>query len=160
MPSDMDYDDQDQSEMFDEDRINPDEGTSGPDMLTFEELPDVFDVTSKVGDADVDEDETALDADELGEDDLEALSDADGEDNTLADALEDDPEENELLDADDLQAIDGLDDLEEGEAEIEYVEDTDAVAGAAPNRARVMESGGELSDADLQELGYQGEDER
>jgi hypothetical protein len=133
-------------------------------MLTFEELPDVYDATSALGDA---EDNEARDADELEDDDLQALGDdddavydADGEDDTLDDDLEDEPNENVLFDTEDLDEVDDVDDLEEDEAELEYTADTDAAMDARGSRARVYESSGELSDEDLQELGYQGEDER
>ena len=55
MASDLpDYDEQDQAEAFDEDVIG-DEGVGpSPDMRVFEELPDVYDVTRALGDADVD----------------------------------------------------------------------------------------------------------
>ena len=164
MPTDIEYDDQDQSEMFDEDRINPEDSGSGPDMLTFEELPDVYDATTALGDA---EDNVARDADELDDDELEAIGadddavyDADGEDDTLDDDLEDQPNENVLFDTEDLDDVDDVDELEPDEAAIEYVADTDAATDARGSRARVYESTGELSNEDLQELGYQGEDGR
>src|SRR3954453_19927398 len=56
-------DDQDQSEVFDEDNTNIDEmRTGGPDRETLEELPDVYDATSAVGD---DDDDAALIGDEM-----------------------------------------------------------------------------------------------
>lgn len=47
---------QDHAEVFDEDSVNLDEvGARPTEMRTFEELPDVLDVTSAVGDADDDD---------------------------------------------------------------------------------------------------------
>ena len=162
MPTDIEFEDQDQSELFDEDRINPDDGASGPDMLTFEELPDEYDVTTALGDA---EDNVARDADELGEEDLQAIGedddalyDEDGEDDTLDDDFEDEPNENVLFDSEDLDEVDGVDEAEPDEAAIEYVGDTDTAMDARGSRARVYESSGELSNEDLQELGYQSEE--
>ena len=51
-----DWDGQDQSEVFDEDNQNLDDGGAPEnEMRTFEELPEVIDVTSAEGDADDDE---------------------------------------------------------------------------------------------------------
>lgn len=55
------FDAQDSAEVFDEDNYNPDQQLN--EMRTFEEMPDVLDVTSAVGDRDDDE-AVALDADE------------------------------------------------------------------------------------------------
>ena len=75
--SDSDFDPQDQAETFDESMTVGGEGdvslggespvTPGEDMRTFEEMPDVYDVTSRAGDRDRDEG-LALDADEFDPD--------------------------------------------------------------------------------------------
>ena len=67
---DPDFDPQDQAEVFDESMTVGGEGDVsladdsplpiGEDMRTFEEMPDVYDVTSRRGDRDSDE-EVALD---------------------------------------------------------------------------------------------------
>ena len=59
---------QDQSEVFDEDNQNlADAGGRTSEMRTFEELPDVFDVTSAVGDSD---DDAGLIGEELEDDEI------------------------------------------------------------------------------------------
>jgi hypothetical protein len=158
MPSDADMpDEQDQAEVFDED-IMGDEGLGpSPDMRVFEELPDVYDVTSRVGDADVTGDLDAADADEIDEDELDAIEveDDDGEDDdTLDDDLEDLPEDDEVFDEDDddLNEVDGLDELEDDEVEIESVGDVDQAGDE--DEAADYESEDELSDEDVAELGY------
>ena len=157
--SDVDNDPQDQAEVFDEDNYSLDgAGDSSAEFKTFEELPDVIDVTRALGDADVDEVHVAEDADELDEeelDDLELEYDEEGEDDRLADDVEDETEGEGLYAADDdLDEADGIDDLEDDEAELEYVEDLDETRSNAGRAARHLESRGELSDEDLEELGY------
>ena len=68
------YDEQDGAETFDESNLDDHEELN--EMRTFEELPDLFDVTSARGDRDEDE-ALALDAAEFDE---EAFTDADLED--------------------------------------------------------------------------------
>jgi hypothetical protein len=60
---DIDGDEQDQSEVFDETNMTE----NGEDIVNFDEMPDVLDVTSADGDADDDE----FDEDEVDDDDLE-----------------------------------------------------------------------------------------
>ena len=52
---------------------------------------------------------------------------------------------------------DEIDDLEDDEAELEYVEDLDGTRSNAGRAARHLESRGELSNEDLEELGYREE---
>ena len=146
-----DRDDQDQSEIFDEDNQALDDGGSPPsEMRTFEELPDVLDVTSAVGDAD---DEAALIGEELDDADIIALESdaelADFEDDDLAtrmpEALEDD-----TLEAADNETID--------EVELEYAGDLDEASVREGKRTAAMESRS-LDDDDLDDLGYPGADE-
>ena len=163
MPSDLpDHDEQDQAEVFDEDVMLDSGQGPTPDMMTFEELPDVYDVTQALGDADIDEVHGAQDADELDDEELEALGDDlayddDAEDDTLADDLEDEPEDTAVYDDDedeDLDTADGITAVRADEAELEYVENLDDTTSNAGRAARHLESRGELSDADLEELGY------
>ena len=158
------FDPQDQAEAFDED-ISRDPGQGpGPDMTTFEELPDVLDVTRALGDADVDDVLGAEDADEIDDEELSALGDdlayeddEDAEDDTIVDALEDEPEDTNLYgddDEDDLDTADGMAAVAADEAELEYVESLDETTSNAGRAARHLESRGELSDDDLEELGY------
>jgi hypothetical protein len=78
-----DRDDQDQSEVFDEDNQNLDgDGrVRSGEMRTFEELPNVIDLTSAEGDND---DDDALIGEELDDDEIIALerdkNDAEDED--------------------------------------------------------------------------------
>ena len=157
-----DFDPQDQAEAFDED-LSRDPGQGpGPDMTTFEEMQDVYDVTSALGDADVDEVLVAEDADEIEDEELEALSDDlayddEAEDDTLDDALEDEPEDTNLYgdeDEEDVDTADGMAALAGDEAELEYVDNVDETRSNSGRAARHLESRGELSDDDLEELGY------
>ena len=156
---DSDGDAQDQAEALDESMTVGGEGDSplggdsplavGEDMRTFEELPDVLDVTQAAGDRDDDE-ALALDADEFDE---EAIEDSDTEeDNELnyraaTEEREDDldgqgPEDG--YDEDRLSArdIEGLD----------QVADADSVEGGEDDVTDFQAT--DLSDADLQGMGY------
>lgn len=64
--TDTGLDEQDQSEVFDEDNFDPaDAGAPTNEFKTFEEMPDVLDVTQAEGDADEEDfDEDDLDLDE------------------------------------------------------------------------------------------------
>ena len=134
-----DLDDQDQSEAFDEDNSDASEtGGVTNEFKTFEEMPDVLDVTSADGDADEDEfDEDDQDLDEeLGADGVEPEADAlYGADGSRI---------NEL----DL----GADEAGEDEVELVYsglMEDAKgAQASAAHWEAKT------LSDDDIADLGY------
>lgn len=138
-------DDQDQSETFDEDNLDASEtGGVTNEFKTFEEMPDVLDVTSADGDADeedFDEDDQSIDED-LGAGGIELEVDAQsGGDGSRI---------NEL----DL----GADTPGDGEVELVYsglMEDArGAQASAAHWEART------LSDDDIEDLGYgpQGDD--
>ncbi len=151
MPTDMegDWDDQDQSEVFDEDNQNLDSaGGRHNDMRTFEEMPDVIDVTSAVGD---DDDDDALIAEELDDDEIieleadEAL--ADFEDDDLAGRL---PEE--LYEED----VPGVSRADSDEVELVYEGDLDDPSVREGKRTAAMESRN-LADDDLEDLGYPGD---
>ena len=157
-----DFEPQDQAEAFDEDvMLDPGQGP-GAEMATLEELPDVYDVTTALGDADVDEVHTAEDAAEIEDEELDALGDDlayddEAEDDSIDDALEDEPEDTILYgdeEEEDLDTADGVASLEGDEAELEYVENLDETRSNAGRAARHLESRGELSDEDLEELGY------
>lgn len=177
------WDEQDQSEVFDEDNQSLDgAGDMGAEMRTFEELPDVIDMTSAVGDAD---DEAALIGEELDDEDIiELESDAalaDFEDDDLAarmpEELDDDSidvfdveevylDEEGGLDirdeADDAIADEGselfMNDAAGDEVELEYAGDLDNASVREGKRAAAMESR-ILDDEDLHDLGYPGEEE-
>jgi hypothetical protein len=130
-------DDQDQSEVFDEDNSDASEtGGVTNEFRTFEEMPDVLDVTSADGDGeDFDEDDQEID-EELGADGVEP--DADGQYGADGSRI------NEL----DL----GADEPGDGEVELVYsglMEDArGAQASAAHWEAKT------LSDDDIEDLGY------
>jgi len=139
-------DDQDQSEAFDEDNVDVSQtGGVTNEFKTFEEMPDVLDVTSADGDADdedFDEDDLDLD-DELGADGIEPEADAQyGADGTRL---------NEL----DL----GADAPGEGEVELVYAGLLEDAKGAQASAAHWEAK--TLSDEDIKDLGYgpQGDDE-
>jgi hypothetical protein len=158
---DDDFDPQDVAETFDESMTVGGEGDvslggespvdPAEDMRTFEEMPDVYDVTTRIGDRDEDE-EMALDADEfspdaIGEDDFE-------EDNELDYRAVDEEHEEDLdglgpepgseFDDDGLSPndIEGLDE----------VRDRDEVSGGEDDFTNF--SARNVSDEDLRRMGY------
>lgn len=149
MPTDLEGDDQDQSEVFDEDNQNLDgEGRNENDMRTLEELPGVIDVTSAVGD---DDDDDALIAEELDDEEIIALEAdedmADFEDDDLADRM---PES--LLEEAEFGASRGDSD----EVELVYGGDLDEASVREGKRTAAMEARN-LDDDDLEDLGYPGD---
>lgn len=177
------WDEQDQSEVFDEDNQSLDgAGDADAEMRTFEELPDVIDVTSAVGD---DDDEAALIGEELDDDEiieLESEADmADFEDDELASRMPEELDDDsiEVMEAEEvylseeagLDIRDEADEIEPDEAsslsmsrpasdevELEYAGDLDNVSVRQGKRAAAMESRN-LDDDDLEDLGYPGEAE-
>ena len=136
-------DDQDNAEAFDED------ATAGDDRLlrersTFEELPDLLDVTHAVGD---DDDDEALIGEEMDDDEIIAAEqDADDDDYEDDDLRTRDPEHLRAA------AIDDGDEIEEDEVELRYGGDLNEISDSRLS-ARDLESD-ELSDEDLEELDY------
>lgn len=137
-----DFEDQDRAETLDETNYTEEAG----EFRTFEELPDVFDVTSRVGDDDDDEalaldadefDEDSIDPDQL-EDDDETLEFLSVDENDLTD--EDQVFDEDVIDEDDT--IDGLD----------QVGDAEQVTGGADPFTRFQSKG--VNDEDLQRMGY------
>jgi hypothetical protein len=185
MASDIDggWDDQDQSEVFDEDNQNADEtGGPGNEMRTFEELPDVLDLTSAVGDAD---DDAALIAEDLDDEEIIALESdaelADFEDDELAGRMPEalDNDSLDLMDAEEVylseearmdireevDAIEGDEGSElsmsqgsPDEVELEYTGDLENASVREGKRVAALEAA-RLDDDDLDDLGYPGEDE-
>ncbi len=159
--SDSDFDPQDQAEVFDESMTVGGEGSValgddsplsvGEDMRTFEEMPDVYDVTTRAGDRDADE-ELALDATEFDED---AFDDDD---------VEDDDELNYgAVDADREDELDGLglepgaefddDQLSASDIEgLEEVRDNEEVSGGEDDFTNF--SARNVGDEDLKRMGY------
>jgi hypothetical protein len=143
---------QDTAEAFDEDTLDPDEERS--EMRTFEELPDLLDVTQAEGDRDDDE-AIALDADEFDED---ALDDADTEEDHELDYRAATAEREDDLDGqgpdegpnggsynEDRVAAGGIEGLDQ-------VGDADSVEGGEDDVTDFQAT--DLSDADLQAMGY------
>ena len=156
-----DFDDQDQSETFDETMTFGEDvagrgGDSplgpGDEARTFEEMPDVLDVTQAIGDRDDDE-ALALDADEFSED---AVGDGDLEEDDELDYRASDEEHEDDLDG--LGAEAGSEGVDEDAIEPDEIEGLDEVRDAGEA------SGGEddftnfqakqLSDEDLKRMGY------
>lgn len=143
MPGLDDYsDDQEQSEVFDEDNFDEaDAGAPTNEFKTFEELPDVLDVTSADGDAD-DED---LDDTDIGEDVEESLS---------ASGVE--PE------ADELFGVDGarLTEIDAGGGDLQTHDEVELVYSGLMEDARGAQASAahweakRLSDDDIADLGY------
>lgn len=161
--SDQDYDPQDQAEALDESMMSGGEGSVGlggdspfgvgAEMRTFEELPDVLDMTQMAGDRDDDE-ALALDADEFDED---AIDDGDLEDDDELDYHAATQERQDDLDGlgaeagsegidedliDDPDNIEGLDEI--GDAETVEGGEDDVTDYQARN----------VGDADLKAMGY------
>lgn len=161
--SESDFDSQDQAETFDESNVVGGEGdvslggespvTPAEDMRTFEELPDVEDVTSAIGDADDDE-AIALDAAEFDED---AITDADFEEDDELDyhaATEEHEDDLDGLGPEDGFNEDRLDARSEIEGLAEEVGDAESVTGGEDDFTNFQSKS--LDDDDLQRLGYSG----
>jgi hypothetical protein len=153
-PEPMEFDAQDQAEVFDEEtRFDDDERVDQDDEpRTFEEAPDVYDATTALGDG---REVRAMDADEFDEDDLD--DDDLEEDEDLDDSIRDDLEdasEDEDAGSDDLDDRDGVTRLAGDESDLEYVADVDTVTDPDDDDADKYESR-QVSDEDLRNLGYQ-----
>ena len=148
MPPELDrpdpiLDDQDNAEAFDED------ATGGDDRLlreraTFEELPELLDVTRAVGDAD---DDDALIGEEMDDDEIIAAE---------RDAEDGDFEDDDLRTRDEeslrAAAVDDGDEISADEVELRYVGD---LSGVSDDRLAVRDlESDELSDEDLKDLDY------
>ena len=151
---DSDFDPQDQAEAFDETNTVGGEGVDSAlepagEMRTFEELPELLDVTRADGDRDDDE-ALALDADEF---DPEASDDADLEDdNELAYHAATEEREDDI---DGLGPEDGYNDAELSAKEIDglhEVRDADQAEGGEDDFTDFQAKG--LGDEDLKAMGY------
>lgn len=130
------YDEQDQSEAFDETHLD-DEGDGD---IPFDLAPDVIDLTHADGDDDLEE---------VDEDDLLSARgvDEDEDDNRLADA----PDPTTGFDDDDID--DPAAALEGDEVELAYTGAIDELRGAQASAAH-FEPRAELADDDVADLGY------
>ena len=140
-------DPQDGAEALDEDKLDQDELRG--EMRTFEEMPDVLDVTTADGDRDDDE-AVALDASEF---DPEALDDADTEEDHELDYRSATDEHEDDLDGQGPE--DGFDEdrLPRGQIEgLKEVADADLAQGGEDDVTDFQAK--TVSDADLQRMGY------
>ena len=147
-------DDQDQPEIFDEDNLDENQtGGPGPEYRTFEETPDVLDVTRAQGDdrddPEVDEADFQLDSedDEDLEEGLEETGDGDEAPDTDA------YDETDLETQPNLDLLDGVTQPVRRDTPLQFVPDVEALEGAQGSAAH-FESRAELDDQDLEELGY------
>lgn len=156
-----DFDGQDLAETFDESMTVGGEGDVslggesplpiGEDMRTFEEMPDVYDVTSRAGDRDDDEG-LALDADEF---DPDAFGDGDAEDDNELDYGAVDADYEDDLDGLGAEPGAGFDDDQLTASDIEgldEVRDRDEVSGGEDDFTNF--SAKNVSDEDLRRMGY------
>ena len=159
--SEADFDPQDQAETFDESMTVGGEGdvsladdspvTPAEDMRTFEEMPDVYDVTTRAGDRDADE-ELALDADEFS---LDAYDEGDVEDDNELDYGAVDEEHEDDLDGLGIEPGAAGDSTALPGSEIEgldEVRDGDEVSGGEDDFSTF--SAREVGDEDLRRMGY------
>ncbi|WP_269715159.1 hypothetical protein [Caulobacter sp. NIBR2454] len=132
---------QDQAETFDEDNMSLDEeGGPNAELRTFEEMPDVEDLTQAAGDAD---DDDALIAEDLDDEEIIELE-ADADNGEFDDAaLEDD---QNLA----VRSTMGLSRPGHDEVELAAGGDMSQVGNSPASR---FESS-RLSDEDLEDLGY------
>ena len=143
-----DFDDQDGAEALDETMLDDDRALGG-EARTFEELPDVLDLTQADGDRDEDE-AVALDASEF---DPEAVDDADTEEDDELDYRAVTGEREDDLDGQGPE--DGFDEdrLSAGDVEgLDQVADADLAQGGEDDVTDFQST--RVSDADLDALGY------
>jgi hypothetical protein len=134
----VEYEDQDNAEAFDEDNTEGDDiGVNLQERSTFEELPDVFDDTQRLGD---------------GSADARSYDDGEFKDGLVEDEdIEGDPVSASPAEVDPYgpEELDVADD----EVELEFTPDVERLAGAQASAAHFESK--QLTDADLQQLGYQ-----
>lgn len=142
-----DADPQDGAEALDE--TNYDEGEGVGEMRTFEELPDVLDVTQAAGDRDDDE-ALALNADEFDED---MVDEADTEEDNELDYRAATAEREDDLDGQGPEDGYNDDHLTARDVEgLDQVGDAESVEGGEDDVTDFQAT--KLSDTDLQSMGY------
>ena len=137
-----DIDPQDAAEAFDEDNLDPTEANK---YRTFEENPDLLDLTRAEGDEDEDEDDTEFLA--LEDEDLEETE------RVRTDGYD----ASDLDDVTDRDARDGVEDGEDEDSPLVFVGDVENLRGAQGSAAH-FEPRAPLSDDDVEALGYSDED--
>ncbi len=150
------YDPQDSAEAFDETH-NTDELGYPDETRSFE--PDLFDDTYDATAAQGDSDEEDFDPDDVDGDDLDddEVEEEEADKAFLDDDLED--EDDDLVSDEAFIEASGLT-IARDEAPLELMADTDDAQGVRSNLSRRFESGGELSDEDVRDLGYAGRGEK
>ena len=152
MSESPDLDGQDGAEAFD--ALLDDESGLG-EARTFEELPEVEDLTQLAGDRDDDE-ALALDADEF---DPDAIGDADTEEDNELDYRAATAEHEDDLDG--LGPEDGFDEARIARSDIDGLEEVRDAGEAEGGEDDVTDfQSRALDDEDLQELGYQAKPDR
>ena len=148
-PETVEFDAQDTAEVFDETNMTED----GEELANFDEIRDVYDVTTALGDGrDVRAlDEAEFDASDLDDEDTEEDEDVD---DRLRDDLEDAPEDDEI-DPDEIDEEDGVTRLGAREADLQFVGDLDPITDPGDDDADKYESS-RLSDEELHAMGYPG----
>ena len=148
-PDTYEADSQDSAEALDETMLDDNEEFN--EMRTFEELPDVLDVTRADGDRDDDE-ALALDADEFDE---EAIGDDDTEEDNELDyraATQEREDDIDGLGDEDSFDEDALDAASSIEGLDEEVSDAGLVSGGEDDVSNFQSKN--LSDEDLENMGY------
>ena len=135
------YDDQAGAEAFDETNLDDDQDLG--EMRTFEELPDLLDLTTAEGDRDDDEG-VALDASEFDEAAFDEDDPADDDELHYRAFAADDDDDDDAFDEDQIEP-DSIDGLEE-------VADAGLVSGGEDDFTNFQSKG--LSDEDLERMGY------
>lgn len=142
MPDPQDgYDDQDGAEAFDETNLDDDQDLG--EMRTFEELPDLLDLTTAEGDRDDDEG-LVLDAADFDEAAFDEDAPEDEDEIHYRAVAVDDGEDGDAFDEDQIEP-DSIDGLEE-------VADANLVSGGEDDFTNFQSKG--LSDEDLERMGY------
>lgn len=163
MPADTDtgdFDEQDVAETFDETLTDGDDRASSDGM---DVRRDRYDVITAVGDADLEGDDDAMDADEEDDDALDEIGEVsdqqeiDDLDNENSDkdplASDDIPDFTASSDFPDEDDVDGVSARASEDVETVAMGDLDALGGAQGERMADLESDS-LSDSDLEELDY------
>jgi len=147
MSESPDLDGQDGAEAYD--ALLDDDGTGLGEERTFEELPEVEDLTQLAGDRDDDE-ALALDADEF---DPEAVGDADTEEDDELDYRAATAEREDDLDGQGPE--DGFDEARVAAGDIDGLEETgDALSVEGGEDDFTNFEARKVDDADLEDLGY------
>jgi hypothetical protein len=154
-PDPPEPDDQDLAEVFDEDNLDETEtGGPGPEYRTFEETPDLFDVTRRQGDDrdDPEMDEADFDLALVEDDDLEAgePEPGDGDLPPDHDAYDETDEETPP----DLDLFEGVTAPVRKDVGLQYIDDIEKRAHAQGSASHFETRRGVLDDAALEELGY------